>query len=176
MARPVYYDVHEHQVQAFIREGGEVRQLMNKVATEAEVEARLLLARGAYGSRNGSHNRSGRLSRGVYHNRVKDTGPLQGFFRLGSKAKHSRYFIMGTGPIMGKGPWGYMLVPRKIGVPQRSAASKGAGSELYKAWVARGKKGRKGFFQKDMVQGQRGKPFLSDARRTVMAANGLVLK
>lgn len=176
MAKPVYYDVHEHQVQAYIRPGGELRDLMNKVALEAEVESRLILARGEYGSRNGSHNRSGRLSRSVYYNRVKDTGPLQGFYRLGARASYARYFIKGTGPIFGKGPWGYMLVPRKIGVPKRSPGSKGAGSELYAAWVARGKKGRKGFFQKDMVRGQDGKPFLSRGNRRAMSANGLVLK
>ncbi len=173
MARPVYFDVHETQVQAFIRPGGELRDLMNKVAREAEIESRLLLARGAYGSRHGSHNRSGRLSRSVYHNRVKDTGPLTGFFRLGASAKHARYFIKGTGTIMGHP---YLLVPRRIGAPQRSAGSKGAGSELYTAWNARGRKGVKGFTRKDMVSGQRGKPFLSRARSKAMADNRLFLR
>ncbi len=176
MARPIYYDIHETQVQAFIREGGEVRNLMNKTAREAEATAKLYLVTNKYGGRNGSHVRSGRLLGGTYHNRTKDTGPLTAFFRLGSSAKHAQYFIKGTGPILGKGPHGYMLVPRKVGVPQRSPGSKGAGSELYAAWNARGRKGRKGFFQKDMVQGQRGKPYLSDARRAAMAANGLVLR
>lgn len=176
MARPVYFDIHETQVQAFIREGGEVRNLMNKAAREAEATAKMYLVVNKYGGRNGSHVRSGRLLGGTYHNRTKDTGPLTAFFRLGSSAKHARYFILGTGPIMGKGPYGYMLVPRRIGAPQRSPASKGAGSELYAAWKARGKKGKKGFVKRDTVSGQKGKPYLSDARRAAMAANGLVLK
>ena len=176
MARTIYFDIHETQVQAFIREGGEVRQLMNKTAREAEATAKMYLVTNRYGGRNGSHVRSGRLLGGTQHNRTKDTGPLTAFYRLISAAKHAKYFIKGTGPIMGKGPYGYMLVPRKVGVPQHSPASKGAGSELFKAWEARGRKGRKGFFQKDMVQGQRGKPYLSDANRAAMAANGLVLK
>ena len=168
-----FLDIHENQVQAFIRPGGELRELMNKTGREAEATAKLYLVTNRYGGRNGRHVRSGRLLGGTYHNRVKDTGPLTGFYRVGASAKHARYFILGTGPaIVGSN----MLVPRKIGAPQRSPASKGAGSELYAAWNARGRKGIKGFFRMDVVSGQRGKPYLTDANRAAMAANGLVLK
>lgn len=171
-----FLDVHETAVQAFIREGGEVRSLMNKVAAEGEIEARLILARGEYGSRNGSHNRSGALSRSVFHNRAKDTGPLQAFYRIGASAKHAKWFVYGTpGTIFATNEWGYMLVPRKV-TAQHSRKSKGAGSELFAAWDARGRKGRKGFVRRDSVSGQEGKPFLSRANHRVMDRNGLVLR
>lgn len=169
---PRWVDIHEHEVHAFIEPGGEVNDILSKLAREGAMHAGWYLARGKYGSRNGSHNRSGRLTRGIYNNRAKVTGPLTGFSRIGSRAKHTEYFMYGTtGPITGKGPYGYLLVPRQT-VGQRSPGSKGAGSELYAAWNARGRKGRKGFFQAQKVSGQRAKPFLEDAKDEAMHLNG----
>jgi hypothetical protein len=170
MARPASHRlfIHEHEVQAYIRTGGEARDLINDIARDARLEASLILARGTYGSRNGSHNRSGRLTSGNNWNRAKDTGPLTATSEFYNNAKHVWYFMEGTtGPIRAKGQWGYMLVPRHV-TPQYSRRSKGAGSELYEAWKGRNKKGRKGFFQAKKVRGQKAKPFMEDALRTSM--------
>lgn len=173
MARPASHRlfIHEHEVQAYIRPGGEVRDLINDIARDARTEARLILVRGKYGSRNGNHVRSGRLSGANNWNRAKDTGPLTATSVFYNNAKHVWYFMEGTrGTIKPHGP--YMIVPRKI-TPQYSRHSKGAGSELFAAWNARGRKGFKGFFQAKRVRGQRAKPFMVDALRTAMRANGV---
>lgn len=173
MARPASarFVIHEHEVQAYIRPGGEVRDLVNDIARDARTEARFILIRGKYGSRNGSHYRSGRLSGGNNWNRAKDTGPLTAASEFYNNAKHVWYFMEGTrGIIKPKGP--YLLVPRKI-TPQYSRHSKGAGSELYAAWAGRNKKGYKGFFQAKKVRGQKAKPFMVDALRASMTAHGL---
>jgi hypothetical protein len=166
MARPGSSRVfiHEDQVQAYIREGGEARQAVNDVARAGRELARTYLRLGKYGSRNGNHVRSGRLYGGTNWNRAKDTGPLTAKAEVYNNAKHVWYFIEGTrGTIRPKGQWGFMLVPRKVGVPQRSPATKGAGSELYLAWRGRNKKGVRGFYRAKKVRGQRAKPFLQDA-------------
>lgn len=174
MPKPIVLHVHEHQVQAYIRPGGEVRDLLNDIARDGEYLAKGYILRGKYGGRNGNHVRSGRLLGGIGHMRAVDSGPLTAYSRMRSSAKHTRYFHNGTpGIIFGKGPYGYLLVPRRVGAPQRSPASKGAGSELFSAWNARGRKGVKGFFQKDSVSGQRSKPFLTDARTAAMIKNGV---
>jgi len=165
-------DIHEAAVQSYIRPGGEVRDLLNDIVRDANRIARLYLVTNKYGGRNGSHVRSGRLLGGTLHRLAKDTGPLSAMSTLYNNAKHVRYFMEGTrGTILPNGP--YMLVPRKVGVPQRSARSKGAGSELYAAWNSRGRKGIKGFYQAQAVSGQRAKPFLEDAKDAAMAAKGL---
>jgi hypothetical protein len=164
--------IHEPAVQSFIRIGGPVRGHINDVARDASIEASLILARGTYGSRNGSHNRSGRLTRGNKWNRAKDTGPLTATAEFYNNTKHVWYFMEGTtGPITATGPWGYLLVPRHPR-GQFSSRSKGAGSELYAAWKGREKKGVKGFFQAQSVAGQKPKPFMRAALRTAMRANG----
>jgi hypothetical protein len=175
MARPasVRVFIHEHDVQSFIRPGGPVRDVINNIARDARLEASLILARGTYGSRNGSHNRSNRLTGGNNWNRAKDTGPLTATSEFYNNTKHVWYFMEGTtGPIRAKGPWGYLLVPRSPSAAQRSPASKGAGSELYAAWKGRNKKGRKGFYQAKKVAGQKAKPFMEDALRNSMMKNG----
>lgn len=175
MARPYSHRlfIHEHDVQSFIREGGAARDVINNIARDARLEASLILARGTYGSRNGSHNRSNRLTSANNWNRAKDTGPLTATSEFYNNAKHVWYFMEGTrNTIKPKGQWGYLLVPRRI-TPQYSRASKGAGSELYAAWKGRNKKGRKGFFQAKRVRGQKEKPFMEDALRTSMRKNGM---
>lgn len=170
-------DIHDTQVQAFIRPGGEVRDVLNEIVRDANQIARLFLVTNRYGGRNGSHVRSGRLLGGTHHWLAKDTGPLTAMSTLYNNTKHVRYFIEGTtGPITPKGQWGYLLVPRRVGVGQRSSASKGAGSELYSAWKGRGKKGVKGFFQKKSVRGQRAKPFLEDAVNAAFHLKGYNLR
>ena len=165
-------DIHEAEVQAFIRTGGEVREILNEVVRDANRIARMYLVVNKYGGRNGSHVRSGRLLSGTHHWLAQDTGPMTAKSTLYNNAKHVRYFMEGTrGTIKPHGP--YMLVPRKVGVPQRSRASKGAGSELYAAWAGRGKKGFKGFYQAKKVSGQRAKPFLEDAKDAALARQGL---
>lgn len=179
MVREVRVYVNDPAVQSYIRPGGEVRDLVNDITRESHALARSYLLLGKYGSRNGNHIRSGRLYGGTQWRRAKDSGPLSAYATLYNNAKHVEYFMDGTGhggPITGKGRWGYMLVPRKVGVPQRSPATKGAGSELYAAWNARSKKGYKGFFQAKHVAGQKAKPFLEDAKDAAFVSRGLFLR
>jgi hypothetical protein len=161
---PAWLDIHEHQVQAFIRPGGEVRALVDDIAREVKRYSYLYILDG--------HWRSGRLIAGLYSNVAKDTGPLSAFSRAGSSAAHTRYFMEETGPeIYPNGP--YLLVPRKKNVPQMSSRSKGAGSELYAAWKDRGKKGGKGFFQKKSVRGYKAHPFLQEGLAIALRSRGL---
>ena len=161
---PAWLDIHEHAVQAYIRPGGEVRDLLDDIAREVKRYSWLYILDG--------HSRSGRLIGGLYSNVAKDTGPLTAFSRAGSSAAHTRYFMEETGPtIYPNGP--YLLVPRRRGVPQMTSRSKGAGSELYAAWKARGKKGRKGFFQKQSVRGYGANPFLQEGLTAALRSRGL---
>jgi hypothetical protein len=175
--REVRFYINDPGVQSYIRPGGEVRDLVNDLAREAHALARSYLLLGKYGSVSGNHIRSGRLYGGTNWNRAKDSGPLSAYATLYNNANHVHYFMSGTtGPITGKGPWGYMLVPRKVGAMQRSSNSKGAGSELYAAWKARGKKGYRGFYRMDEVAGQKAKPFLEDAKDAAFISRGLFLR
>lgn len=163
---PAWLDIHEEAVQSYIRPGGEVRELLDDLAREVKRYSWLYILDG--------HTRSGRLIGGLYSNVAKDTGPLTAFSRAGSSAAHTRYFMEETGPtIYPTGPWGYLLVPRRKNVPQMSSRSKGAGSELYAAWKAREKKGRKGFFQKQSVRGYKAHPFLQEGLDAALRSRGL---
>lgn len=171
MARPasVRIDVHEGAVQSYIRPGGNVRNLLNDIVRDSRDNSKRLLLMGAYGSRNGNHIRSGRLHGGTNINLAKDTGPLTAVATVYNNAKHVWYFMEGTrGTITPHGP--YMLVPRRV-TPQYSRHSKGAGSELFAAWDARGRKGIRGFYRAKKVSGQRAKPFMLDGYRAAMATH-----
>lgn len=175
MVSSVRVYVNDAGVQSYIRPGGEVRDLVNDLTQEAHVLARSYLLLGKYGSRNGNHIRSGRLYGGTQWRRAKDSGPLSAYATLYNNAKHVDYFMKGTrNTIRPNGP--YLLVPRKVGAMQRSAHTKGAGSELYLAWKGREKKGYKGFFQAKKVRGQRAKPFLEDAKDAAFVSRGLFLR
>jgi hypothetical protein len=167
MPRPAWLDIHEHEVQAFIRPGGEVNDELNDLARRGKRESYLYIL--------GGHVRSGRLLGGLYSNRAKDTGPLTAYSRIGSSAKHTWYFMKDTRPtVSAKGP--YMLVPRYRGSMQLSHASKGAGSELFHAWNAAGRpRGRK-FYRAETVRGYRAHPFLDIAKRAAFASKGYILR
>lgn len=175
MVRSVRVVVNDPAVQSYIRPGGEVRDLVNDLTQTAHGLARSYLLLGKYGSRNGNHIRSGRLYGGTQWRRAKDSGPLSAYATLYNNAKHVDYFMVGTrGTIRPHGP--YLLVPRKVGAMQRSAHTKGAGTELYLAWKGRNKKGVKGFFQAKKVRGQKAKPFLEDAKDAAFVSRGLFLR
>lgn len=161
---PAWLDIHEEEVRAYLLPGGEINDLLNDLAREVKRYSWLYILDG--------HSRSGRLIGGLYSNVTKSTGPLSAYSRAGSSAAHTRYFMEVTGPrIYPNGP--YLLVPRRKGVPQMTSRTKGAGSELYEAWKGRGKKGVKGFFQKESVKGYGSNPFLQLGLSAALRGKGL---
>lgn len=161
---PRWLDIHEEAVQSYIRPGGEVNDLLNDVAKEVKRYSYLYVL--------GGHVRSGRLLGGLYWNRAKDTGPLTAFSRAGSSAKHTRYFMDVTGPIITGHP--FMLVPKYRKAIHHSPATKGAGSELFIAWNAAGrpKRGR-GFYRAQTVAGYKAHPFLQEGLAAALAKERL---
>jgi hypothetical protein len=165
------YDIHEHEVQAFIRKGGEVNTLLTDIAKDAKRFKYLRLI-------GGGHIRSGRLIGGLNHRQAIDTGPLQAASRISSSAKHTTYFMYDTGPVItAKGPQGFLLVPRyNKKQPQMSPASKGAGSELFMSWKAAGKPQARPWKRRTEVRGYAGIPFMMDARDAAFIKHGLTLR
>lgn len=163
-------DIHENAVQAFIREGGEVAELLNKVSKGVKVYSIEYIA--------GKHERSGRLLRSLWWNRTKLEGPLTGFARAGASARHAIYFHDGTagngaGYITGHP---HMVVPKRRGVAHTNIAFSGAGAQKLAEWGSRSTKQQakgKGVFRADKVRGQRAKPFLKEGLAASMAAQRL---
>jgi hypothetical protein len=158
-------DVHEEAVQSYIREGGAVSDLLNDVAKGVKTYSQGYISNG--------HIRSGRLLRGLYWNRTKLEGPLQGEARAGSSARHTLYFHDGVeGPIIHKG----MIVPRNRHAALTNTAFKGAGAEQLAKWNKRTKKQKArgmGVTFRDRVRGQRAKPFLTEGLAVSLAKQRL---
>lgn len=154
-----WLDVHESAVQSFIREGGEVSDLLNDVVKGAQKLSRAYLTAGR-------HVRSRRLWNSVKWNRTKLEGPLQGYSRLYSNARHTLYVHEGTGYISHP----KMIVPMNRRKAHTNIAFKGAGSQTMAENAGSKFKGTR---RKDGVQGQRAKPFLTIGLAKSMAAQRL---
>ena len=164
MAEVLY--IHEGEVQAYIRAGGEVNNLLTEIAKDAKREMYLYLI-------GGRHYRSGRLVGGLNYRHAVDTGPLSAASRISSSAKHTKYFMYDTGPFISGGKYGFMLVPRyNKKQPHMSPATKGAGSELFMSWVADGKPRKRPFKRRNEVRGYRGHPFMRIARDAAFVSHG----
>jgi hypothetical protein len=165
--RHIRIHINDPAVQSYIRAGGEVNDLLNDLAKDMRRFSYLYIL--------GGHVRSGRLLDGLNWRHAIDTGPLQAQSRVSSSAKHTRYFMYPTGPIITPhGP--YMLVPKYRTAIHHSPATKGAGSELFMAWNAAGRPHKKSFRRRTEVQGYRGHPFLALAKREAFAKRGLWLR
>ncbi|QWY82769.1 hypothetical protein PP641_gp028 [Arthrobacter phage SilentRX] len=173
MPAPVILNIHEEAVQSYIREGGEVNNLLNDVAKEVKRLSIIYLNAGAGGSRGGGpHVRSGRLRGGLHWNRAKLEGPLQGVSRAISSAKHSLYFIEGTGDISHPN----MVVPKNRKAPHTNLRYSGAGAEQLAKWAGRSDKQKargKGVTRKNHVRGQWAKPFLQEGLAASLASQRL---
>lgn len=159
-----FLNIHEEAVQSYIREGGEVADLLNDVARGTYHFGQRYIANG--------HVRSGRLLRGLFWNRSKLSGPLQGTARAGSSAKHTTYFHDGTGTINHPN----MIVPKNRHAAHTSLAFKGAGAEQLAKWKGKTSKQKargKGVTFKNSVSGQRAKPFLTLGLAASLAKQGL---
>lgn len=150
-----WLDVHESAVQSFIRDGGEVSDLLNDVVQGAQTSARAYLSAGR-------HVRSKRLWNSVQWNRTKLEGPLQGYSRLYSNARHTLYVHEGTSYISHP----KMIVPINRRAKHTNIAFKGAGSQALAA-------NKKSTRRKDGVRGQVAKPFLTIGLAKSMAAQRL---
>lgn len=163
-------DIDESAVQAFIREGGEVADLLNNVSKGVKVYSVAYISAG--------HVRSGRLLGSLWWNRTKLEGPLQGVARAGSSAKHAIYFHDGTagngaGYITGHP---HMVVPKNRKAAHTNIAFSGAGAQKLAESGSRSTKQQargKGVFRADKVRGQRAKPFLTEGLAASMAAQRL---
>lgn len=155
-------DIHEEAVQSYIRTGGEVADLLDDVARGVKRYSERFISNG--------HYRSGRLYRGLFFNKTKAEGPLQGFSRAGSSARHTEHFYFGTA---GNGA-GYishpnMIVPKNRNAAHTNLAFKGAGAEqLAQA------RGNREVTKQSKVRGQRGKPFLEQGLAVSLAEQRLV--
>lgn len=162
-------DIHEEPVQSYIREGGEVNDLLNEVARDVKALSVVYLNTGAGGSRaGGPHVRSGRLLRGLWWNRAKLEGPLLGVARAGSSAKHTLYFHDGTPDISHPN----MVVPKNRRAAHTNLKYSGAGAEQLAKWAGRTEKQKargKGVTRRDHVQGQWAKPFLQESLAASLA-------
>lgn len=164
-----FLNIHEEAVQSYIREGGEVNKLLNDVAQGTFHHSQRYISNG--------HTRSGRLFRGLFWNRAKLTGPLQGVARAGSSAKHTLYFHEGTagngaGYIVSKN----MIVPRNRHAAHTNLAFKGAGAEQLAKWSKRSATQQErgmGVKFKNQVRGQRAKPFLKEGLAVSLAKQRL---
>lgn len=166
-------DINEEAVQSYIRAGGAVSELLSDVSKGVKVysEGYLLGGKGRRRGGAGPHVRSGRLLRGLWWNRAKLTGPLQGTAQAGSSARHTVYFHDGTA---GNGA-GYIMHPKMIVPINRRAAHtnptfKGAGSQILNANRGKTSKGTK---RMDRVRGQHAKPFLEEGLAASLAKQRL---
>lgn len=163
-----FLDIHEEAVQSFIRPGGEAANLLDDVAKGVKTFSIAYLNAGKGGNRSGgNHIRSGRLLRGLFWNRTKLEGPLQGVARAGSSARHTLYFhdgtaLRGASTIKRAG----MMVPRKHGAAHTNLAFAGAGSQAAHAST-------RGAISKHEVRGQWRKPFLEEGLAASLAAQRL---
>ena len=154
-----YLNIDDAAVQSFIRGNGEVAVELNDVAKGVKTYSAAYISAG--------HVRSGRLLRGLWWNRTKATGPLQGVARAGSSARHTLYFLEGTA----ENGAGYIHHPNMV-VPKRRTAHtnpafSGAGAQLLAQNA--GRKGGKGVKRMDRVRGQRAKPFLEEGLAASLA-------
>lgn len=161
-----YYNIHEEAVQSYIRPGGSVAHLLDDIGRGVKAYSVAYISAG--------HVRSGRLLRGLWWNRAKLEGPLQGVARAGGSAKHTIYFHEGTGPWITGHP--HMVVPKSRHAAHTNVAFSGAGAQKLAEWGSRSVKQQalgKGVFRADVVRGQRRKPFLQEGLAASMAAQRL---
>lgn len=163
--------VDDPAVQSYIRAGGEVNTLLTDLAKSAKRHMYLYLI-------GGGHFRSGRLIGGLNYRRAVDTGPLQAASRISSSAKHTKYFMYETGPVItATGKQGFLLVPRyNKKQPHMSPTTKGAGSELFAAWRAAGKPQARPWKRRTEVRGYEAHPFMEIAKHAAFAERGLILR
>lgn len=161
-----FLNIDEEAVQSYIRTGGPVNDLLNDVAKGVRTYSVAYITAG--------HVRSGRLLRGLWWNRAKLTGPLQGVARAGSSAKHTMYFHEGTGPVIGGRP--HMVVPKNRRAAHTNTAFSGAGAQQLARASKRSKPQQamgKGVMRKDTVRGQKAKPFLDIGLKVSLAKQRL---
>lgn len=159
-----FLNIHESAVQSFIRPGGSVNDLLNDVARDTKLSSMLYISDG--------HIRSGRLLRGLFWNRAKLEGPLQGVARAGSSARHTLYFHEGTAEIVHPN----MIVPKNRHAALTNLAFRGAGAEQLAKWKGRTAKQQargRGITFRNSVRGQRAKPFLTEGLASSLAKHGL---
>lgn len=167
------YRVHEEAVQSYIREGGEVNDLLNDVGKGVKTYSIGYLEGGKGGNRTGgNHVRSGRLLKGLWWNRAKLEGPLQGVARAGSSARHTLFFHEGTSHISHPN----MVVPRDKRAKHTNIAYSGAGAQKLGEFAKKSKeaqKSGKGVTRKHDVKGQWAKPFLREGLAASLASQRL---
>lgn len=160
MPSPVILHIHESDVQSFIRQGGEVHDMLTRVVRNTR-----------FLSMQEAPARSGRLKRSFQSKHPEQTGPYSAKGRVSNNAKHAVWVHEGTGTITSTS---HMLVPMNPAAFQASKASSGAGQELFIKWAAAGKKrGDRNFLRLMQVSGQQANPFMRRGLRRALAAEGM---
>lgn len=149
------YVVNHRQITMMIMPGGEVARHIDNIAQDAYRFGKRIVP-----------VRTGRLRRGLNWNRSKPDSADRTTAKFISSAAHSFWVNDGTSRIYAR-PGKWLLVPRRGG--PNSVYGKGGGRIAYDAWVAKGKKGRKGFSRRDSVSGQRGQHYMEKSLKAAMA-------
>ena len=160
MASPKLLVIHENVVRSYIQQGGEVHDVLTRVVRNTR-----------FLSMQEAPARSGRLKRSFQSKHPTTTGPYSAAGRVSNNARHALWVHEGTGPITSEK---HMLVPMNPAAFQASAASSGAGQELFIKWAAGGKKrDERNFFRLMQVSGQSANPFMRRGLRRALDAERL---
>lgn len=92
MASPVFFRVHEHQVQAFIEPGGEVHGLLRRISEDTRDNAKVIAPK-----------RTGKLSQYIFAGNPKRDGVHELSVTVAANVGYALYVHEGTtGPITSK--------------------------------------------------------------------------
>lgn len=156
MAMGVRYEVHNGVISLYVMPGGEV----DGEVTDVVKNARRLAEHFA-------PVRSGGLKRGIKSAHPVPYHPFKTKGRVSSTARHTLWVHDGTSRIYPHGA--YLLVPKGAGrATDSTTAQGGAGTQLYRKWAGRNKKGPRLFGRLESVAGQTANPFLAEALVTAM--------
>lgn len=149
-------EIHDGVISLYVMPGGEVDGEVNSVVKNARRLAEHF-----------APERSGALKRGIKSAHAVPYHPLKTSGRVSSTARHTLWVHDGTSRIYPHGP--YLLVPKGAGrATDSTTRNGGAGTQLYRQWKGRGKKGARLFGRLESVRGQRAQPFLAEALVTAM--------
>lgn len=161
MASPVILHIHESDVQSFIRQGGDVHDILVKVTRKTRAF-----------SIEEAPSRSGRLKRGFSSKHPTQTGPYSAMGRVSNSTRYAVYVHEGVNHSITASP--YMLVPMVRGTPHTNNATKGAGQDLFISWKAGGKKrSERNFYRLKEVSGQAANNFMQRGLRRALASERL---
>lgn len=147
---PTYIRVHEAAVSSYIMPGGEVSDLVNEVARNAQAFAKGYV-----------NSRTGRLVSNIRMNYARPTSPLTTSSMVYANIKHAIWVHEGTGLTSG----GFIYPNGKYLVLPKDLGGSVSGGDLYRS---RTRNGPKLYFFAKKVRGQAANPYLAKGLRDAM--------